>query len=187
MDLRSLVDPKLTSSPSCQESKCGPDIHSSPSHRVGQQLFSVAPPNPSPRDRGGNVPLSSAPSPLGLLGGGSSLILSFLAPGAHLGSSPRQPPGFSLQSNLWHSADKLSPDPQEVRHLGSVSFYTNGPMSLDFAQSWIQGSGLSVPSLVPQSLGGALCWPLGSARKHRVGQMHSLRGSGEGDKSQRNK
>ena len=106
--------------------------------------------------------------------------------GAHLGSSPRQPPGFRPQSNLWHSADKLSPDPQEVRHLGSVSFYTNGPMSLDFAQSWIQGSGLSVPSLVPQSLGGALCWPLGSAGKNRVRQMHSLRGSGEGDKSQRN-
>lgn len=79
--------------------------------------------------------ISSAPSPLGLLGGDSSLILSFLSPGGHLGSSPRQPPGFSLQSNLWRSADKLNPDPQEGRHLGSVSFYTNGPMSLDFAQS----------------------------------------------------
>ena len=46
-------------------------------------------------------------------------------------------------------------------------------MSLDFAQGLDPGK-LIVPSLVPPSFGGALCWPLGSAGKNRV-QMHSWR------------
>ena len=86
-----LEDPKQTSSPCCQESRCGPDVHSSPSHRVGHQLFYAAPPNSSLRVRGGELATSSAPSPFGLLGGGSSLILSIL----------RGPPGFTSKAAAW--------------------------------------------------------------------------------------
>lgn len=89
MDLKSQGDPKLTSSPSCQESKCGPEIYSCPSHGLGQQLFSAAPPNPSPRLREEKLTISCAPSPLKLLGGVRLLILSFLpkATWVHLQSS----------------------------------------------------------------------------------------------------
>lgn len=47
VDRVSLEDPKQTSSLCCQEPRCGPDVHSSPSHGVGHQLFCAAPPNSS--------------------------------------------------------------------------------------------------------------------------------------------
>lgn len=91
----SLEDPKQTSSLCCQEPRCGPDVHSSPSHGVGHQLFGAAPPNSSPRVKGGKPATSGAPSPFGLLawGGGGSLILSVLWGGGPL--------GFTSETATW--------------------------------------------------------------------------------------
>lgn len=43
---------------SCQYPRCGPDVHSSPSHRVGHQLFYAAPPKPSSKVREGKLAIS---------------------------------------------------------------------------------------------------------------------------------
>lgn len=64
VDRVSLEDPKQTSSLCCQEPRCGPDVHSSPSHGVGHQLFCAAPPNSSPRVKGGKPATSGAPFPI---------------------------------------------------------------------------------------------------------------------------
>lgn len=97
VDPISLEDPKQTSSLCCQEPRCGPDVHSSPSHGVEHQLFGAAAPNSSPRVKGGKPATSGAPSLLGLLargrgGGGSSLILSALCGG---------PPGLTPETATW--------------------------------------------------------------------------------------
>ena len=104
VDPISLEDPKQTSSLCCQEPRCGPDVHSSPSHGVEHQLFGAAAPNSSPRVKGGKPATSGAPSLLGLLargrGGGAAPLSSQPFVGGHLVSRRRQPPGFNLWSNL---------------------------------------------------------------------------------------
>ena len=70
VDPISLEDPKQTGSLCCQEPRCGPDVHSSPSHGAEHQLFGAAPPTSAPRVKGGKPATSGAPSPFGLLARG---------------------------------------------------------------------------------------------------------------------
>lgn len=96
VDRVSLKDPKQTSSLCCQEPRCGPDVYSSPSHGVGHQLFCAAPPNSSPRVKGGKPATSGAPSPFGLLAVGATPLSSLSFAGGGGGA-----PGFTSETATW--------------------------------------------------------------------------------------
>jgi hypothetical protein len=72
----------ITHELSCQDPRCSPDVHSSPSHRVGHQLVYAAPPNPSSKVREGKPAISSAPSPFKMLGEASLSLKLFFLPKA---------------------------------------------------------------------------------------------------------